>query len=755
MRRLGFAATVLLGGLALAGCDSDFSGDAVMIPQAPAPQPQPPAPTEFNTISGIASKGIISGATVTVIDADGNELDVPATTGDDGSYSVDPPPELIEAGVSTPLQVVISSDGTATMVCDADLDASGDDDCLTGSDASGGPVYAAFGDSFTLPDDFMMRAVVATLPTPTDDGATVTVNPTPLTEIATALALGTGVTLTEGQVEEATAQVVALVSAITGVDLGDTPLNEIPVVNLVDPDAAAAASEAALAAASFSASVFSQVTMDDAASDTIAEALTGVSQAIVARVQATGNPSAFPPELLAAMTQASVTVIDAVAARLADAGLDNAIYAAISSAVSELAGILALVPDDIDVVIAPGGTPMIDLGDFEIPDPGGNDGGDTGGGTDGGDTGGGTDGGDTGGGTDGGDTGGGTDGGDTGGGTDGGDTGGGTDGGDTGGGTDGGDTGGGTDGGDTGGGTDGGDTGDGTDGGDTGDGTDGGDTGDGTDGGDTGDGTDGGDTGGGSATPPGTTEAASVNASLVGDYTLEYGDFSDDNDNDPFADGQSVSASVSADGTFTIDGTVLTAPYNRVSGGTVLTTEIYWFDAALQVEYALSNNDSGSFNEINVGDQSVPQASGFPRFLGQLTGTLDNGDAGGGSSATAACGDNLGGTVSGVQLLINCAGTYNVTDASAGFHPTGVVIIDETGGVDFDGENVFTADQVMAVFDRLFIEDEPRIQVNYGADDDGPAIQLFFAPGTMTVERISYRNRSENEENIATVVKAQ
>lgn len=626
MRKILSVSLLVLTGLLLASCDSDFDADSFQIPESPAPTPAPPEPTAFNVITGVAAKGLIADGAVSLIDADGTDLDVTTTTADDGSFSLDLPPALVDAGVSTPLQVVITSDGTATMVCDADLDAAGDSDCLVGKAEDGSSIYAAFGETFTLSSDFVIRSVVDSLPAPTDDGASVTVNVTPLTELATALALGTGVTLTEEQVTNATAQVKALVETITGTDLGELPLTEIPVVNLADIEAAAAASEAALAAASFSASIFARVVANDEVSDTIAEALAAFSAAVVDRVQATGNPSAFPPGLLASLTAGSADLLNAVAARISDAGLDSAFFSSIISAVTELSNILAQVPDDIDVVIAPGAG-GIDLGDFEIPDP--------------------------------------------------------------------------------------------TDPVDPSDGS-----------------------------PPGDTVPAEVNQQLVGDYTLVYADLSADNDQDPFSDGQTVTASVGADGSLTIDGKTLTDPYFRQSGGTTLTVEVTWFDAEANIEYALSNNDSGTFNEINVGESGAG-SGGFPAFLGQLTGTVDGGSGG---SVTAPCGDNDGGAVTGVQLVANCAGTYNVTDASAGFHPTGQIFIDTTGRVDFDGTNVFTAGQIVAVFDRLFIDDEPRIQINYGADDDGPVIQIFFTPGTTTVERISYRNRSAGEENIADVV---
>lgn len=633
--------TLILGGILLAGCDSDFDDEVPTIPVSDPPPPTQSAPTEFNVVTGTVSKGIVAGATVSLIDADGMALDVTATTGDDGSYSLEISADLVAEGVATPLQVIVTSDGAATMMCDADLDDAGTDDCYAGTADDGSPVYAAFGETFTLSDDFEMRALVESLPEATDEGASVTVNPTPLTDIATALALGNGMTLTADQVADANDQVRAMLSGITGVDFTDVDLDDVPVVNLADIEAAAAASEVALAAATFSASLLVQVDPADDSTDTIAEALAATSTVIHERVQATGNPSAVPPGLLAALTAATADVVNVISARVSEAGLDATGFQSILDTVSEVAETLAQVPDDVDVVIAPGGD-GIDLGDFTpsepepepAPEPApGNPNGSTEPATvatalvgeystvfekQGPDT-------------------------------------------------------------------------------DRTPFDEGellsvtiGENNSLTIGDDlvltdpffreksaglftgsiiwfdananleywvinegpefvainVGDAlntrNEFGDPhligqldfvekidpdadSGGSGMPPGDTQAASVNSALAGEYTLEYGDFSDDNDNDPFSDGQAVSASVSADGTLTIDGTALTEPYNRVSGGTVLTTEIYWYNAELEVEFSLSNNDTGTFNEINVGDQSVPQPSGFPRFLGQLTGTFEPG----------------------------------------------------------------------------------------------------------------------------------
>ena len=67
-----------------------------------------------------------------------------------------------------------------------------------------------------------------------------------------------------------------------------------------------------------------------------------------------------------------------------------------------------------------------------------------------------------------------------------------------------------------------------------------------------------------------------------------------------------------------LPGKTLTNPYFRILQGSTTphTPEIIWRDG--NIEYALTNNDSGTFNEINVGDISAPTSAGLPKFLGQI-----------------------------------------------------------------------------------------------------------------------------------------
>lgn len=493
--------------LALAGC----GGGGISYPDSIGAAPPPPSgddgsddeeveeeePTAFNVITGTVSKGIVAGADVGAIDADGETLEVSATTGEDGSYSLELSAGLVDAGISLPLQIVVSGNDSTTMICDADLDTDGDNDCYAGMDAEGNATYAAFGETLNLGADFALRAAVTSLPAATDDGASATVNPTPMTELATALALGTGTTLTADQVESATAQVVNLLNTVTGVDFSGVDINELPSVNLADLEAAAAASEAALAAASFSAAPIAAVDADNPAADSIAEAVATSMQAVVAEVQATGNPGAFPAQLLSVWTAATARNIGAISVRAQTAGIEIS-FSNILGKVEQLAATLI--------------------------------------------------------------------------------------------------------------------------------------------------------------------NAASGDSLSIGSDGISY-------------------------------------------------------EPAETEEEPEDTGGSGNDDIENPGEDS---------------------------GVVAPCGDNANGTVSGTQLAANCAGTYTVTDTASGTHSRGTIIIDSDGNIDFDTGLVFSVSDNPAVFDRLFIEDEPRVQLNFGADDDGPAIMLYFSPTSGELIQIQYRNRNES-----------
>lgn len=111
----------------------------------------------------------------------------------------------------------------------------------------------------------------------------------------------------------------------------------------------------------------------------------------------------------------------------------------------------------------------------------------------------------------------------------------------------------------------------------------------------------------------GDTQPASVHASLAKSYSLKFSGTCGSECN--FANGQTYTATV-AGNSLIINGKTLTNPVNQKVGGSFNLNEIIWADGNLR--YALSNNQTGVFNEINVGDASQP-VSGLPKFLGQFT----------------------------------------------------------------------------------------------------------------------------------------
>lgn len=121
--------------------------------------------------------------------------------------------------------------------------------------------------------------------------------------------------------------------------------------------------------------------------------------------------------------------------------------------------------------------------------------------------------------------------------------------------------------------------------------------------------------------------ATSVHNGLVGSHALSFE--GNCNTQCSFADGDAVTAVIGADNTLSIGGKVLRNPFNRKFGtppSSALLTEIIWKDG--DTEYAVSNNESGTFNEINIGKSKLVgdnYAGGVPDFLGQLTASGSSG----------------------------------------------------------------------------------------------------------------------------------
>lgn len=204
------------------------------------------------------------------------------------------------------------------------------------------------------------------------------------------------------------------------------------------------------------------------------------------------------------------------------------------------------------------------------------------------------------------------------------------------------------------------------------------------------------DTGGGSAA---TTVPATLHASLANTYNLTFhvgggagcGSVCD------YVDNQAISATVHADGRLSIGGKTLLSPYYRKIGDTTFTTEIIWKDG--DIEYALSDNSTGVFNEINVGN-AANMTGGFPQFLGQMNASGGAGNA----------------------LITQFAGTYGITrQYKGGTLAWTSVTIGNDGSITFnaDGAPSITSASVSAVTDRLSCCGRVDIALNYDLDGSG------------------------------------
>ncbi|MEM7365408.1 MAG: CHRD domain-containing protein [Pseudomonadota bacterium] len=110
----------------------------------------PPDPMSTYDLSGSVTKGIVSGATVSLFDGDGNQIGSTTTTGADGTYSfsVTSATELVP-----PLLISVDATG-AEAICDVEPV------CVTGTDSTGEPIAVSFGDTYDLPDGFTLRAAI-------------------------------------------------------------------------------------------------------------------------------------------------------------------------------------------------------------------------------------------------------------------------------------------------------------------------------------------------------------------------------------------------------------------------------------------------------------------------------------------------------------------------------------------------------------------------------------------------------------------
>lgn len=191
---------------------------------------------------------------------------------------------------------------------------------------------------------------------------------------------------------------------------------------------------------------------------------------------------------------------------------------------------------------------------------------------------------------------------------------------------------------------------------------------------------------------------ATVNASLVDTYNLAFyvGGGAGCGSACSYTEGQAVTAVVGSNNTLTIDGKTLSNPFFRIIGGSPHTPEIIWVDGTL--EYALTNNDTGNFSEINVGDTTVLQ-NGYPRYLGQIRAVTQSGSA----------------------LITTFTGTYALAQQYSGVPVTWTgITIGSDGAISFNGgtgPNTL-ASQIVTVNDYNSCCSNAQVRVDYDLNGD-------------------------------------
>lgn len=201
----------------------------------------------------------------------------------------------------------------------------------------------------------------------------------------------------------------------------------------------------------------------------------------------------------------------------------------------------------------------------------------------------------------------------------------------------------------------------------------------------------------------GTTSAATIHASLPGTYTLSFvvGSGTGCGSACSYTDGETLSVTVHSDGRLSIPGKTLSAPFHRHYGAGAHLPEIIWLDSQANIEYSLTDNSSGSFSEINVGNAANAGALGIPQFMGQM---------------------RQAGNANPLSLLTAMAGSYPLAYQYKGADVawTGLTIgsdgaISFTGGA---GPNVAVAD-IVEVKDWLGCCGRISVQVAVDLNGDG------------------------------------
>ena len=239
----------------------------------------------------------------------------------------------------------------------------------------------------------------------------------------------------------------------------------------------------------------------------------------------------------------------------------------------------------------------------------------------------------------------------------------------------------------------------------------------------------GGNTGGGDMN--GETVPGTINTALVGTFDLVY---AENAPGAPFTDGQTVQVVVGSDNSLTLPGgTQLTNPFYRVFG-VPNEAEIIWLDSTNNIEYGLSDNSGGNFNEINLGDASNPQSSnGIPGFLGQLR-MADTGGMNGGPppELAAIAGQYMG-------QIVSKSGSFS---RGRSLEDMVLVNIDTDSVVTVDSQFEFDPDAAGYEFrNNRSNPNESHYRVQVGDNENSMQFDIIFEDADST-DPIAYRLQS-------------
>ncbi len=189
----------------------------------------PPAAPQDGIRGVVASR--ISGAQLSVQNASGEEIVIASgrTTGADGSFALVFSEFAINAGIRAPLIITLDGSG-ATAVCDFNRE--GNNDCLA-NDGS----FVAFGENYTLADDYSLQGLAESFPPDTTEGdRVIVVNLSAASDLAGhyAIKAAAGNDLLPADVTLASQQALGVVEFVTGLSTGGSALNDIPITDLTE-----------------------------------------------------------------------------------------------------------------------------------------------------------------------------------------------------------------------------------------------------------------------------------------------------------------------------------------------------------------------------------------------------------------------------------------------------------------------------------------------------------------------------------------